>query len=85
MNDFRVGDHVIISKTVSNLINVRAQIIMLDDYYNCIVIKYKDSEPDHFYGFSAYKTGNIFLDSSDEKIDIDKEYYRELKLKELGI
>ena len=83
MNDFRVGDHVIITKPSINIFNVKAQIIMLDDYYNCIIIKYKDS--DHFYGFSAYKTGNIFLGSSDEKIDIDKEYYRELKLKELGI
>lgn len=87
MNEFKVGDYVIINKSIVDIINTKGVVVEL---------MYRSSLQDKLYYYRvAYTklskegnfrtTCNIFLDTSGESIELDVEYARDLKLKELGI
>lgn len=89
MNEFKVGDYVIINKSIVNIVNTKGVVVELM-YRSSLQWK----EDKLYYYRVAYNTStetnymptcNIFLDTSGESIELDVEYARDLKLKELGI
>jgi hypothetical protein len=89
MNEFKVGDHVIISKSITNISNTKGIVCELmyrsslqwkEDKLYYYRVAYNTSTEDNYK-----PTCNIFIDTSGESIELDVEYYRDLKLNELGI
>jgi hypothetical protein len=90
MNEFKVGDYVIINKSIVDIVNTKGVVVELmyrsslqwkeDKLYYYRVAYTKLSKEGNFR-----TTCNIFLDTSGESIELDVEYARDLKLKELGI
>jgi hypothetical protein len=86
MKELKEGDYVIITKPSINIFNVKAQIIEVvnrasDDTFYYYLVKYNDNQV-------HYETTQIFDEAyslSQETIEIDIEYSRDLKLKQLGI
>jgi predicted secreted protein len=83
----KIDDFVIITKPITNHFNVKAQITDIayrDDRVYFYQVKYKRNGINNL-GVNNVGSCNIFVHSSDESIEIDVQYYRELKLKKLDI
>lgn len=83
---FKVDDFVIITKPITSHFNVKAQITDIayrNDRVYFYRVKYKRNGINKNLDVNNVGSCNIFVDSSDESIEIDVQYYRELKLKEL--
>ena len=81
----KIDDFVIITKPITNHFNVKAQITDIayrNDRVYFYQVKYKRNG---ILGVNNVGHCNIFVHSSDESIEIDVQYYRELKLKKLDI
>ena len=88
----KIDDFVIITKPITSHFNVKAQITDIayrDDRVYFYQVKYKrngiKAQIINNLGVNNVGSCNIFVHSSDESIEIDVQYYRELKLKKLDI